>query len=396
MAAALLASGITLTLGSGAPAAAAFAPVTSTVTTLDGVSCISRTSCTAVGYSDTAPPTNTSLAERWTGGKWAIQRTPSPRGGADLHGLSCTSRTFCSAVGYNPATGTSVAERWNGTKWAIQRTPRPRPSNGSILYGVSCTSRTACTAVGITGSAGGQTTVSLAMRWNGATWRIQRTPNRSVPSGGTYLSGVSCVSRTACTAVGFVGDSQIPEGDVPLAMAWNGAKWAIQPAPRPPGTNNTNLNAVSCVSRTACTAVGYAANSTGVGAIPLAERWNGTKWAIQSMPKPPGVGNETTLYGVSCTSRTACTAVGDSYDPVTSATASLAERWNGTTWTIQRTFNPPGHEVYFYGVSCSSPTACTAIGRSFTDSAAGWVSLAERWNGTTWTRQPTPNPQRAH
>src|ERR1022692_1587817 len=123
MTATLLASGVTLTLGSGAPAAAAFVPVTSTLTVLDGVSCISRATCTAIGYSDTAPPTTTALAERWTGRKWAIQRAPSPRGGAHLYGLSCTSRTFCSAVGYNLAFGTSVAERWNGTKWAIQRTP---------------------------------------------------------------------------------------------------------------------------------------------------------------------------------------------------------------------------------------------------------------------------------
>jgi hypothetical protein len=48
---------------------------------LDGVSCTSRASCTAVGYSDTAPPITTSLAERWNGTKWVIQATPNPPGG---------------------------------------------------------------------------------------------------------------------------------------------------------------------------------------------------------------------------------------------------------------------------------------------------------------------------
>jgi hypothetical protein len=149
---------------------------------------------------------------------------------------------------------------------------------------------------------------------------------------------------------------------------------------------------VSCVSRTACTAVGYAANSSGVGTITLAERWNGTSWAIQPTPNPPGLGTQPTLSGVSCTSRTACTAVGDFYDPVTSATASLAMSWNGTRWAIQHSVNPPGHQVYLYSVSCTAPAACTAIGRTFTGVAAGWVSLAERWNGAKWSRQRTPNP----
>ena len=394
LASGIVAIGFTLNLGPGVPAGAALAPATSTLTYLTGVSCTSGTSCTAAGFSNTNPPTTTSLAEKWNGTAWAIQHTPNPRGSVFVYGLSCSSASACTAVGYSEAPGTtSLAERWNGTAWAIQRMPGS-PSAGSILYGVSCASSAACTAVGTTGSAsGGQTPTSLAERWNGTAWAIQRTPNRSTPAGGTHLSGVSCISPTACTAVGFVGGETIPEGDVPLAMAWDGSKWAIQPTPLPRGTNNTNLNSVSCVSKKACTAVGYAANSSGVGAISLAERWNGAKWVIQHTPNPAGVGDETTLNGVSCSSPTACTAVGESYDPVSSATASLAETWNGTRWTIQRTVNP-GKVVYLYGVSCSSPTACTATGRSFGGAVTGWTSLAERWNGARWAVQRTPNPSR--
>jgi hypothetical protein len=384
---------VTMTVGSSA-ARTVSGSGRSTLTYLYGVSCTSRASCTAAGYSNTAPPTTTSLAERWNGKKWVIQRTPNPRGIVYIYGTSCSSARACTAVGYAETPDTTpLAERWNGTKWVIHRVPLSYPHYGSILYGVSCTSSTACTAVGISGSPKtGQTPTSLAVRWNGAKWTVERTPNRSTPTGGTHLSGVSCVSRTACTAVGYVGDSGFQEGNVALAMTWNGSKWAIKPAPDPADTNNTNLNAVSCVSRTACTAVGYAANSNGVGTISLAERWNGTTWVIQATPNPAGLGQETTLTGVSCTSRTACTAVGDSYDPVTGATASLAEFWNGTTWVIQPTVNPSGNQVDFYGVSCSAPAACTAVGRTFRGAVTGWTSLAERWDGTKWTRQPTPNP----
>jgi hypothetical protein len=41
---------------------------------------------------------------------------------------------------------------------------------------------------------------------------------------------------------------------------------------------------------------------------------------------------------VSCASASACTAVGDYYTSVTRTT--LAERWNGTNWTIQGTPSP--------------------------------------------------------
>jgi hypothetical protein len=37
-------------------------------------------------------------------------------------------------------------------------------------------------------------------------------------------------------------------------------------------------------------------------------RWNGSSWALQSTPSTPGGASE--LFGVSCPSATACTAVG--------------------------------------------------------------------------------------
>jgi hypothetical protein len=379
-----LLAGTALMFGGGAQAQA-----TSTLTYLYGVSCTSAASCTAVGNSDTAPPVTTSLAERWNGTRWTIQHTPNPRVVLTyLYAVSCPSQTECMSVG----APNDLAERWNGATWTIQRTPQfTNPAEGAILYGVSCASSTACTAVGTTGSPASQLPITLAVRWNGTAWTVQSTPNRSTPAGGTYLKAVSCADRTACTAVGFVGNEDIAEGNVPLAMSWNGAKWTIQSTPTPASTNNTNLNGVSCVSATACMAVGYAAESSGNGSLPLAESSNGAAWTIQPMPAPPGEGIETTLYGVSCTSRNACTAVGDFYNPVNSSTQSLAERWNGSAWTIQPTVNP-GNDVDLYSVSCASPTACTAVGRTFGGATTGWTSLIEQWNGTTWIRVSSPNP----
>src|SRR6185437_3916022 len=135
----------------------------------------------------------------------------------------------------------------------------------------------------------------------------------------------------------------------------------------------------------ACTAVGSYITRVG-GLSTLAERWNGTSWSIQPTPDQPG-GDGSSLLGVSCTSAGACTAVGYYYNPGSNTTSTLAEAWNGTSWAIQPT---PRHATTVFqdldAVSCTSPTACIAVG------SVGYDTLAELWNGTSWALQPTPGP----
>jgi hypothetical protein len=339
---------------------------------LSGLSCPSASACTAVGYAN-----GETLAER----SWTIQTTPNRSGAviADAFGgVSCTSATACIAVG-SSAYG-RLAERWDGTTWRLQTTP----SGGGLLAGVSCTSATACTAVGY--SYNSEAYLTLAEHWDGTSWTIQTIPS---PDNGSSLSGVSCTSATACTAVGWSDDGQLT-----LAERWDGTSWTIQATPNPPVVDRL-LNAVSCASATACSAVGHYVNA-GPGCPPggcqrtLAERWDGTSWTIQTTPNPTTFGD---LNGVSCTSATACTAVGSaSGDAGRPPTTSLAERWDGTSWTIQTTPNPVGAtSVSLSGVSCASATACTAVG-SYENGHGSPVPLAERWDGTSWTIQTTPTP----
>jgi len=133
------------------------------------------------------------------------------------------------------------------------------------------------------------------------------------------LYGVSCAAATACTAVGGAigGHKQIP---VNLAEAWNGKSWTLQHVPEPPGSSYSILQGVSCTSPTACTAVG------GDSAGTVAESWNGTRWSVQATPNPPTAG-ETFFEGVSCTSATTCTAAG--YYDSTGRVLTLAERHSG-------------------------------------------------------------------
>jgi hypothetical protein len=397
-------------------------PIRNALSGLLGVACTAPSACTAVGASTTTTGAVRAVAERWNGGTWSLQPTPNPAGGGALNSVSCTSPSACTAVG-GRADGTTLAERWNGTRWSIQPTPNPS-QGGATLSGVSCTSASACTAVGGS-NAFTPRARTLAERWNGTRWSIQPTPNPA--QGGGFLASVACATSSGCTAVGVSNAGTLAEG-------WNGTGWSIQPTPNPAGAQFAFLNSVSCASSSACTAAGTYFNSSGTPQT-LAEHWDGASWhrqatpnrgpsfliglvctsaaactavgysntnqspavlvarsagstwRTQAAPNPAGAASSH-LNGVACTARSACIAVGDTTSR-SRTVATLAERWNGHTWSIQPTPSPAGGGV-LGGVSCTSPSACTAVGGT-----ASGGTLAERWNGTTWTIQPTPKPSGA-
>jgi hypothetical protein len=185
---------------------------------LDGVSCPTARACLAVGVTPLigkpAPLPGSSeipFAERWNGKRWRTQTMPVPAATSyvTLGGVSCTSARVCTAVGaYSTATGSNwrfLAERWDGATWAIQGTPSPPPNDSYFLSAVSCTKPRRCTAVGnIDLGSSGRKLRTLAERWNGVRWQKQNTPNPHVARQ-PLLTGVSCTTAVACTAVGSYG-----------------------------------------------------------------------------------------------------------------------------------------------------------------------------------------------
>jgi hypothetical protein len=340
---------------------------------------------TLAGTADAAARAGWAVGSPAVSPAWKIQSTPNPSGstGNALNGVSCSSATSCTAVGtYTNASGSTItlAEQWNGTTWTIHAGPAV-----TSLNGVSCTSASGCTAVGGVLSTSGDV-VTRAERWNGTSWTTQTTPN---PSGAGYnqLNSVSCTSATACTAVGYYYNTSGIY--FPLAERWNGTTWTIHTTPKPTGSTEPELEGVSCTSATACTAVGGYENSSGAYRT-LAEQWNGTTWTTHATTNP---GPESDyLYGASCTSASACAAVG--YQQLSSGRlVTLAERWNGTSWTTQTTPNPSGPDTnVFSGVSCATASTCTAVGYYDKSNAEPTAPFAEGWNGTSWTVQTTPSP----
>ncbi len=128
------------------------------------------------------------------------------------------------------------------------------------------------------------------------------------------------------------------------------------------------ISGVSCVSH-ACTAVGayyYGTKSEHT----LVERWNGSSWRLQ---RPADSVRYSMLYAVSCPGVASCVAVGS---PVLT--------WHGSGWQVSATSSP------FTAVSCATAEFCLAVG----------VSLSGRpvygtWRGTRWRTSSLPVPRQS-
>lgn len=365
----------------------AVTPAGATQTALNSISCLSASSCIAVGdytTSASASTPNLALAESWNGTAWTLQSAATPAGAtaAQLTGVSCASSAMCMAVGGYDSTGTvprhALSEVWNGSSWTLQTTPEP--SGGSTLSHVSCPTVSDCTAVGSP-----LTFTPVIEQWSAGTWSIQTPATR--PGQFTMLSGVSCSASSACTAGGATGSGQFV-APASLAEAWNGSAWTIQTTVDKSGATGTSFTGLTCISGTSCEAVGnYLTNTTPQRAAAAA--WNGTKWTLQSAKSS---GSRSSLAGVSCPAATTCIAVG-SRTTATNAMLPFAQIWNGTSWTIQTVPNVSGSSgAQLKSVSCPSSSSCVAVGMFVDNTTGHTLALIETWNGTAWTALKAPEP----
>jgi hypothetical protein len=287
-------------------------------TSLVAVSCVSATQCMAVGgyIHGTGLGTQSQLSEQRAGGTWTAQTTfPLPAGGTggSLFGVSCVTASSCTAVGtYSTAGGRvePMAEHWNGHTWALETVPVPdNTTRRTYLTAIACASVDNCVAVGSYSlEAHPDVDKLLTATWNGHAWALASAPLPAAAIKGGDLDAISCPSAADCTAVGLYWPANTLDSFT-LAEHWNGSTWAVQSTPSPGTTHvlSDALTGVSCVSPSSCTAVGTSVEK-GVIERPVGEYWNGSTWALQQTAKPKqAVGPS----GVSCVSATTCTAVGN-------------------------------------------------------------------------------------
>ena len=192
---------------------------------------------------------------------------------------------------------------------------------------------------------------------------------------GGVLYAVSCTSRSQCTATGMAS-TRSGKNTKTLAERWNGTTWAVQLTPTP--TSRTLLGGalaagVSCTSPAACVADGFSYSTKS--AQLLGEGWNGRTWTTQADAAPVVAADPA---GLSCTWAKDCMAVGARLSGMT-----LAEHWNGRKWSALTT----KHDGALESVSCPATRNCTAVGSNNAGKA-----LAAHWNGQAWSDQSAASP----
>jgi hypothetical protein len=196
------------------------------------------------------------------------------------------------------------------------------------------------------------------------------------------LQGVADISPTQAWAVGNVLSGANPGQ---LIEQWNGKQWSLFPNPKLPPNSQADLFAITSISANDIWAVGNLV--TDALAFNLFEHWNGTAWTVTEIPQP--MNNFEGLFGASADATNDAWAVG-----FQGARSTFAMRWNGAKWKDVATPNVGAGPNQLNAVLALAPNDAWAVGFSTPDAPpqqSATLTLIEHFDGTSWTVVPSPN-----
>ncbi len=154
----------------------------------------------------------------------------------------------------------------------------------------------------------------------------------------------------------------------------------------PGAAGNNVLFSTASINAGDIWAVGVQTNATGYDQL-LAEHWNGTIWSVVNTPSITAFHND--FNAVAAISTNDVWAVGDYWaDATPTAINMFAQHWDGLTWTNVAMIQP-STSTYLFGVTAIAGNNVLAVGTYF--GASGWQTLVEQWDGVSWTMKPTIN-----
>jgi hypothetical protein len=212
-------------------------------------------------------------------------------------------------------------------------------------------------------------------------WSVVPSSDHSQQSGEIdSLNSVTALSSTDQWAVGSW--LHYPDAYVfhTLVEHWDGssAGWTIVPSPNSLALNSY-LYGVAADAPDDVWAVG-GTDQSGPPYHSLVEHWDGTAWSIVPSASFPGV-----LYGVVALAPNNVWAVGTENYPG----RGLIEHWDGTTWTATYL----QFAALLRGVAAAGPRQIWAVGQRYgRTNPFGDTTLTMRFNGSAWSRVPSPNP----
>jgi hypothetical protein len=212
--------------------------------------------------------------------------------------------------------------------------------------------------------------LSVAPAQAAATWTRVASPNRGTVA--SALQDVVMVPGTSTAwAVGYSYDSNLAANRT-MTQRFNGTSWSIVPSVNAGATGYSQLNRVDATSTTNVWAIGS-----------LVERYNGTNWV--AMSSPAGVA----LRGLDVVSPSEVWVAGYS------GSAATVAQWKNGTWTTRYTQASTGrHLTVFEAIAVDGSGQVWAVGwdRDYDAPGRPVSSLIVHFNGTSWSREITPNP----
>lgn len=210
----------------------------------------------------------------------------------------------------------------------------------------------------------------------------------SSPSGAqnSDLFATAAISANDVWTVG-ISNSSSTTPDRTLAEHWNGSTWSIVSTPNP-SSFPSDLNGVAAVSSNDVWAVGAYITDTANDVATFAEHWNGSTWTL--VPTPVLTQTESELLAVTAISSSDVWAVGTYVDLIDGLEFTLAEHWNGSSWAVASP-TALGYDSQLYSVSAFSSTDVWAVGSQEASAGAAFQTLADHWDGSSWTTVTTPN-----
>jgi hypothetical protein len=188
-----------------------------------------------------------------------------------------------------------------------------------------------------------------------------------------------------CVALSIAAVAGVPT----KASAQAATPWSIVSSPNDEGSNS--LVAVDASASDNAWSVGYYIDTEGVYET-LAERWDGSAWTLAETPNVGHYGNW--LNGVATISSSEAWAVGyTAGNPATYTSTTLVEHWNGSAWSVVPSPNPSNDPLYganqLNDVRAFAPNDVWAVGWQWVPS--GSAPLVERWDGRRWRVSKTPD-----
>jgi hypothetical protein len=267
-------------------------------------------------------------------------------------------------------------------------------SHTTVPSGTSApaTSHTATTAPGITTTTKATAPTTLPIS---APLTFSTDPSSDVGSAHNVLAAAA-IAGASEWAVGVTYDAAT-NADRTLAELWNGGSWRVVPTPNV-GTGHNELDGAAGSSPSDVWAVGRHVAPTGPlnpygQERSLAEHWNGRSWSVVAVPTEGKEHNE--LDGVSVASSTSAWAVGHYDLHHLPSDEPLAVYWDGSSWQLLSFAGaqlPTGAHADFNATAAvPGASSAWAVGQKVIGTGGTVQTFAELCTTTSCSVVPTPD-----